>query len=66
MIESNNDKSMHQKEEFVISYLLKVYIDDIIFGSTNEDLYADFTKLMQGEFWNIYDEWINIFSRTPN
>ena len=30
--------------------MLKVYIDDIIFGSTNEDLYEDFTKLMQGEF----------------
>ena len=43
LIESNSDKYMHQKEEFVISYLLKVYIDDIIFGSTNEELYEDFT-----------------------
>ncbi len=34
----------------MISYLLKVYIDDIILGSTNGDLYEDFTKLMQGEF----------------
>ena len=34
----------------MISCLLKAYIDGIIFGSTNEDLYGDFTKLMQGEF----------------
>jgi len=27
-----------------------VYLDDIIFGATNEMLYEDFTNLMQTEF----------------
>ena len=58
MIESNSDKSMHQKEESMISCLLIAHIDDIIFGSTNEELYCKVSLK--------YDEWINIFSQTPN
>ena len=30
--------------------VIQIYIDDIIFGSTNEDLCQEFAKLMQGEF----------------
>ena len=30
--------------------VIQIYVDDIIFGSTNETLYQDFVKLMQGEF----------------
>ena len=30
--------------------LVQVYVDNIIFGSTNPNLYQDFSKLMQGEF----------------
>jgi len=30
--------------------LVQVYVDDIIFGATNEMLYEDFSKLMQTEF----------------
>ena len=30
--------------------IVQVYVDDIIFGSTNENLCKDFSKLMQGEF----------------
>ena len=30
--------------------LVQIYVDDIIFGSTNESLYNEFAKLIQGEF----------------
>ena len=30
--------------------IVQVYVDDIIFGSTNENLCKDFSKLMHGEF----------------
>lgn len=30
--------------------IVQIYVDDIIFGSTNESLCKDFSKLMQGEF----------------
>ena len=30
--------------------IVQVYVDDIIFGSTNLNLCQDFSKLMQGEF----------------
>ena len=30
--------------------VIQIYVDDIIFGSTNESLCQDFAKLMQGEF----------------
>ncbi|XP_072076806.1 uncharacterized protein [Arachis hypogaea] len=35
---------------FKLAKALYVYIDDIIFGSANEDLCADFAKLMTNEF----------------
>ena len=30
--------------------LVQIYVNDIIFGSTNKSLCDEFTKLMQGEF----------------
>ena len=30
--------------------LVNIYVDDTIFGATNEPLYEDFSKLMQAEF----------------
>ncbi|KAK6145210.1 hypothetical protein DH2020_022030 [Rehmannia glutinosa] len=30
--------------------LVQIYVDDIIFGATNESLFKKFSKLMQGEF----------------
>lgn len=30
--------------------LIQIYINDIIFGSTNDDLYQEFSKTMQNEF----------------
>jgi hypothetical protein len=30
--------------------VLKIYVDDIIFGSTNQDYYKEFGKMMANEF----------------
>ena len=30
--------------------VVQIYIDDIIFGTTNESLCQEFSKVMQGEF----------------
>ena len=38
---------MHQKDDFHIVY---IYVDDIIFSATNQNLCKSFSKLMQGEF----------------
>ena len=46
----NVDKTLfiqRSKEDLLI---VQIYVDDIIFGSTNEALCKDFTNLMQGEF----------------
>ena len=41
--------------------VVQIYIDDIIFGATNEILYKEFTKLMQEEFeMSLMDE-LNYF-----
>jgi len=37
-----------RKEEDII--LVQVYVDDIIFGSTNEELYETFVEIMKSEF----------------
>jgi len=31
-------------------FVVQIYVDDIIFGSTNNDLCQEFAKIMQGEF----------------
>jgi hypothetical protein len=31
-------------------FMLQIYVDDIIFGSTNLDFYEEFGKLMASEF----------------
>lgn len=38
------------KHQGTHSILVQVYVDDIIFGSTNINLVKEFFKLMQGEF----------------
>ena len=30
--------------------IVQIYVDDIIFGATNESLCQEFSKVMQGEF----------------
>jgi hypothetical protein len=31
-------------------FVFQIYVDDIIFGSTNQDYYEEFTKMMANEF----------------
>jgi hypothetical protein len=31
-------------------FMLQIYVDDIIFGSTNQDFYEEFRKMMANEF----------------
>jgi hypothetical protein len=31
-------------------FVLQIYVDDIIFGSTNQDFYEEFGKMMANEF----------------
>ena len=38
---------MDEKNDFLIT---QIYVDDIIFGATNQNLFKSFSKLMQGEF----------------
>ena len=38
---------MHEKDDF---FIVQIYIDDNIFGATNQNLYKSFSELMQGEF----------------
>ena len=33
-----------------IHFLVQIYVDDIIFGSSNPSLYESFANLMKGEF----------------
>ena len=38
---------MHEKYDFLI---VQIYVDDTIFGATNQNLFKNFFKLMQGEY----------------
>ena len=38
---------MHKKEDFLI---VQIYVDDIIFSATNQNLCKSFSKIVQGEF----------------
>ena len=38
---------MYEKNDFLI---VLIYVDDIIFGATNQNLCSNFSELMQGEF----------------
>ena len=44
------DKTLFIKKAYNEIILVQVYVDDIIFGSTNESLCEQFVKAMQGEF----------------
>jgi len=44
------NKTLFIKKAYNEIILVQVYIDDIIFGSTNETLCEQFVKVMQGEF----------------
>jgi len=44
------DKTLFIKKSDSVVILVQIYVDDIIFGSSNEKLCEDFVKAMQGEF----------------
>lgn len=44
------DTTLFIKRQEKHSIIIQVYVDDIIFGSTNISLVKEFSKLMQGEF----------------
>jgi len=44
------DKTLFIKKVFNDTILVQVYVDDIIFGSTNQNLCEQFVRAMQGEF----------------
>jgi len=44
------DKTLFIKKSDSTIILVQIYVDDIIFGSSNDQLCKDFVKAMQGEF----------------
>lgn len=44
------DTTLFIKHQGKHTFLVQVYVDDIIFGSTNMHLVKEFSKVMQGEF----------------
>ncbi|XP_038989467.1 uncharacterized protein LOC120113034, partial [Phoenix dactylifera] len=46
----NVDKTLFIKRKGNDLLLVQIYVDDIIFGATNDSLCQEFAKLMQGEF----------------
>ena len=38
---------IHEKDDFLV---VQIYVDDIIFGATNQNQCKSFSELMQGEF----------------
>ena len=44
------DTTLFKKNHLEYILIVQIYVDDIIFGSTNESLCKEFSKLMQGEF----------------
>ena len=57
------DKTLFLKKKDNDLLVVQIYVDDIIFGATNENLCGEFAKLMQGEFeMSLMDE-LNYFLR---
>lgn len=44
------DQTPFLKKQDIYLLLVQIYVDDIIFGSTNRDMCKDFDKLMQSKF----------------
>lgn len=44
------DTTLHIKHKGKQTFLVQIYVDDIIFGSTNIQMVKEFSKLIQGEF----------------
>ena len=50
LIRGNVDKILFILRKSSEILIVQIYVDDIIFGATNEDLYLEFSKLMHSEF----------------
>nr|KYP57406.1 Retrovirus-related Pol polyprotein from transposon TNT 1-94 [Cajanus cajan] len=64
-IRGKTDNTLFRKEikdDFII---VQIYVDDIIFGATNENLCQEFSKLMQDEFEMSMGR-TEVLSRTSN
>jgi hypothetical protein len=46
----NVDTTLFTKKLDNDLFVLQIYVDDIIFGSTNQDFYEEFGKMMASEF----------------
>jgi hypothetical protein len=44
------DTTLFTKKVGIDLFVLQIYVDDIIFGSTNQDFYEEFGKMMANEF----------------
>ena len=57
------DKTLFIKKKSNELLVIHIYINDIIFGATNENLYKEFTELMQREFKMSLMSELNYFIR---
>jgi len=57
------DKTLFIKEKEEDFLVIQVYVDDIIFGATNNVLCQEFSNLMSKEFEMIIVEELNFFLR---
>ena len=55
------DTTLFRKDYFDEFILVKVYVDDITFGATNESPCKDFSNLMKSEFEMSMMEELNFF-----
>jgi hypothetical protein len=44
------DTTLFTKKMGIDLFVLQIYVDDIIFGSTNQDFFEEFGKMMANEF----------------
>ena len=49
------EKTFFIKKSNAEIILVQIYVDDIIFGATQDRLCEEFVAAMKGEFWNVYD-----------
>ena len=54
-------------EACLSTYLnLKIYVNDIFFGSTNDSLWKEFSQDMKNEFEIVHDGWVKFLPWTTN
>ena len=66
LIRRNVDKTLFILRKSFEILIVQIYIDDIIFGATNEDLCLEFSKLMHSEFGMSMMGELIFFSWIPN